>query len=412
MAAVNCDEESNKAFCGGMGVKGFPTLKIVKPSKSKGKPIVEDYQGARTANAIIEAVKLAIPNNVKRLSDKTLASWLESGNETSKVILFSDKGTTSALIKVLANDFIDTVKFAQIRNKETAAVAMFGINDFPTLLILPGGSKDPLKFDGSFTKEAMKEFIIHHSSSGSVPPPKEQKPLQEEQEEKGQEKKLNDAIKSESDSASFSSASSSHASTEAFEDATKATTIKLGDPNEPTGSPDPKVLPEDAPKPIVVPDVPAPIPTLVEEKILQEQCLGPKTSTCVLALLPAVVDDESSPPADVTSALSSLAALAGKHTQRGGKLFPFFSIPAKNTATVNLRDALKLAEASKLELVAINARRGWWKHYKGKTFDRQPVEDWVDAIRFGEGEKSKLPDGLIAVDEAEKTSEIPKHEEL
>ena len=33
VAAINCDEESNKPFCGSMGVQGFPTLKIVKPGK-------------------------------------------------------------------------------------------------------------------------------------------------------------------------------------------------------------------------------------------------------------------------------------------------------------------------------------------------------------------------------------------
>lgn len=41
VAAVDCDEEKNKAFCGSQGVQGFPTLKIFKPSSKKGKPIVE-----------------------------------------------------------------------------------------------------------------------------------------------------------------------------------------------------------------------------------------------------------------------------------------------------------------------------------------------------------------------------------
>ena len=49
VAAVNCDEEANKPLCGQMGVQGFPTLKIVRPGKKAGKPLVEDYQGARSA---------------------------------------------------------------------------------------------------------------------------------------------------------------------------------------------------------------------------------------------------------------------------------------------------------------------------------------------------------------------------
>src|SRR5256886_7068529 len=44
VAAINCDEDENKAFCGQMGVQGFPTLKIVKPSRDSkryGSPALE-----------------------------------------------------------------------------------------------------------------------------------------------------------------------------------------------------------------------------------------------------------------------------------------------------------------------------------------------------------------------------------
>ena len=40
-----------------MGVQGFPTLKIVRPGKKPGRPIVDAYEGPRTAKGIVEAVK-------------------------------------------------------------------------------------------------------------------------------------------------------------------------------------------------------------------------------------------------------------------------------------------------------------------------------------------------------------------
>src|SRR2546430_15435214 len=75
VAAVNCDDDANKAFCGSMGVQGFPTLKIIRPGKKAGKPAVEDYQGGRSAKAIVDAVIERIPNHVKRVQDEGLEAW-------------------------------------------------------------------------------------------------------------------------------------------------------------------------------------------------------------------------------------------------------------------------------------------------------------------------------------------------
>lgn len=430
---------------------------------------MEDYQGPRTASGIIEAVKLAIPNQVKKVSDKSLNGWFETSNDTTKAILFSEKGTTGALIKVLSTEFLGSIKFAQIRNKETVAVEMFGVSEFPSLVVLPGGSQEPVKYEGVFSKSAMKEFLAQYASPESNSAPPKQKPLTEKstkkdnvkvkpeetkteevepeevkmEEVKLEEVKLDEVNTDEakpeeteaeevkptetqseqtkpiSDSSSTSSASSSQPSVEAPEafdgafDGTfdDATTILLGDPSNPTESPDPIAVPEDDPKPIVLPELYPPIPALLEEKILQKQCLGAKTTTCILALLPPAVDEGSPLPGSADVALTSLAELADKHVQRGGKLFPFYSIPARNTAAATLRNALKLGDEKELQLIAVNSRRGWWRHYKNGDFKFHSIENWVDNIRFGEGEKGKLPDELIH-EEEEKPQAPPEHGEL
>jgi protein disulfide-isomerase A6 len=387
-----------------MGVQGFPTLKIVKPSKKPGKPVVEDYQGARSASGIVDAVKAAIPNNVKKISDKGLSAFLESSNDTSKAILFSDKGTTSALIKVLASEYLGNMNFAQIRNKETAAVEMFGVTEYPTLIVLPGGTREAVKFDGAYKKDAMNEFFSRYASPVAQYSDEKQKPMGKKPEKASKE----NAATSEEPVSSSSSTSSSHTSAEASEEAAGATTITLEPESNPTESPDPMVSP-DAPKPIKVPEQAEPIPDLIEEKYLQERCLGSKTSTCILALLPEVGDEEVLPEA-ASAALSSLADLSEKHVKRETKLFPFFSIPARNAASVTLRDALKLAGSKDFELIAVNARRGWWRRYEGESFDFQSMENWVDNIRFGEGPKSKLPEELLRQGEEEPA--VPTHGEL
>lgn len=347
VAAVNCDDESNKAFCGSMGVQGFPTLKIVKPTKKLGKPIVEDYNGGRTTKDIVDTVKQAIPNNVKRISDKGLNAWLDANNDTAKAILFSDKGTTGALIKVVATDYLSRINFAQIRNKEAAAVEMFGITTYPSLVVLPGGTEAPVLFDGAFSKSAMKEFLDQYATStksdSAQKPRKEQKPIVAEDEAAPTPAEAEETAASAAASSAFSSASSSQASEQATDAPGAATAETVEDASQPTESPDPNVVPEDIPKPAPMPDMAPPIPSLIERMFLEKRCLGPKTTTCILALLPgANGEEQSSLPDEVSTALASLAKIAEKHAEREGKLFPFFSVPARNEAQGVLRDALKL----------------------------------------------------------------------
>jgi len=59
-------------------------------------------------------------------------------------------------------------------------------------------------------------------------------------------------------------------------------------------------------------------------------------------------------------------------------------------------------------MIAINARRGWWRRLpvEGSVIvegdvGEHAVERWVDQIRLGEGVKSDLPEGLV-------TEEVPK----
>ena len=60
-----------------------------------------------------------------------------------------------------------------------------------------------------------------------------------------------------------------------------------------------------------------------------------------------------------------------------------------------------------VEIIALNARRGWWRRFSGADadFGAVAVESWVDGIRLGEGAKQKLPEGIVAGVEAEAEAE-------
>ncbi|KAI9806951.1 MAG: hypothetical protein M1833_002609 [Piccolia ochrophora] len=399
VAAIDCDAEMNKPFCGSMGVQGFPTLKIVKPGKKPGRSIVEDYQGARTAKAIVEAVIDKIPNHVKRIQDKNLDEWLDSNSDAPKAILFSNKGTVSALLKSLAIDFLSGINFAQIRDKEKTAVEKFGITTFPSLIVLPGGDKEALVYEGEMKKEPMLEFLSKVSPANPDPPAKKPKESKAKKSTKSKPKPTEQSREKDKEEAkeAYEEAASSHASEEASEAAASATTIVLED-EIPTESPDP-IAASDAPKPQPVPGVIPPIPTLESSLSVQESCLNPKSKTCILVFLPSNPDADVEFPEAISGAISILAEIAHKHAQRQGHLFPFYAIPSENEKAPGLRTILGLKGTGELEIVAVNARRNWWRRFEAGEYDLPTIEGWIDAIRLGEGEKKKLPQGLVEEEE-------------
>ena len=174
---------------------------------------------------------------------------------------------------------------------------------------------------------------------------------------------------------------------------------------EASESPDP-IANKDAPTPVAVPDVAPPIESLEAQADLQSKCLGPNTGTCLLALLPQKTAPEAEYPQAVLSALGSLADLAQKHKSRGDHLFPFYAVPPSNPGKEALLSGLELGKSDDASLIAVNGKRKWWKSYDAsKGFTSSAIEDWVDAMRMGEGKKHKLPQDLLASEAAQTTSE-------
>ncbi|KGO66228.1 Thioredoxin [Penicillium italicum] len=382
VAAINCDDDENKPFCGQMGVQGFPTLKIVTPSKKPGKPRVEDYQGARSAKGIVDAVVDRIPNHVKRATDKDLDKWLGQNEDRPKAILFTEKGTTGALIRALAIDFLGAIDIAQVRNKETASVKKFGVTELPALVLISGADAEPKIYSGELKKKPITEFL----SQAATPNP----------------------------DVSPRSASSKPKSKPKSKPASKPTTV-VDDTEDlkPTASQDQDETDPSA-KPVQVPIPAPPIPTLSTPESLESACLAPKSGTCVLAILPEASEPDAALPVSATEALASLAEIGHKHAQRGTHLFPLFAVPAINTASKTLREALSLADDQMVEIIALNARRGWWRRFSGADadFGAVAVESWVDGIRLGEGAKEKLPEGIVAGVEAEAEPEAEPEAEV
>ncbi|WPH01699.1 putative disulfide isomerase [Acrodontium crateriforme] len=370
VAAVDCDAEENKSFCGRMGVQGFPTLKIVKPGKKPGRPIVEDYQGARTAKAIVEAVKEKIPNRVSRLNDGDYEAWL-SKDDAPKAILFSDKGVTGPLLKALAIDFQGSINVAQIRNKEKKAVEQFKATKFPALVLIPGNGKEPILYDGEMKKDPMVKFLSQAASPNPDPAPKEKKAKKEKK------------SKTNKPAAPKASKPAAHPGAE---DGDPAECPYKGDKGETNDAKEP-----------VKPATPEPAPliaSLADEVSLQQKCLNTKAGVCILALHPA----EASTNPLTSDIVTALSEIQHKHSQKR-KLFPFFQLPASNPSNAALRSTLDLVSPKdEISLIATNGKKAWFRAYPAKTWSHDEIEAWIDGLRMGDSTtpKQTLTESLLA----------------
>ena len=341
---MDCDDDANKSFCGGMGVQGFPTLKIVRPSKKPGgKPVVEDYQGGRTASAMVDAVVGKINNHVAKVTDKELDGFLAA--EGPKAVLFTDKGTTSALLRSIAIDYLGVISVGQIRNKEKAAVEKFSIDKFPTLLLVPGVDQEPVVYDGELNKKDMVAFLKQVGEPNPDPAP----------------------AKAKKDKKSSSSSATKEKATAEPEEAAEPST--------------PQATPEST-APVIIPIQP------ISAQNLAAACLQPKSHTCVLALVPSETSEKGE------LAVASLSQLNTKYIHGKRHTFPFYFVLTSVEDISSLKATLKLSDDA--EIIAVNARRGWWRRYEGSDFGLDSVESWLDTMRMGEGAKMELPKELIA----------------
>ncbi|POS87405.1 hypothetical protein EPUL_000660 [Erysiphe pulchra] len=340
VAAVNCEKESNRLFCDRAGIRGFPTLNIVKPGKTPGKPIIQEYNGARSAKSIVESVIDKIPNLVEKLPEENVEKWIQDANESPLAILFTNKPRISTLLKALAIEFKGSIKFAhvQVSNEGKVSEEKFEIKKLPTIMLVKGGKTDEfLRYDDNMKKDPLVEFL----SQGAAPNP-DPAPL----------------------------------------DKTKTTNQS-------------STQKQKIQKPTKTPITVSPLPVVEKEHEFIKECLGQKTSTCLIAFLP------ESPDSTALNLIDALTQLTHRFKQQKRTSIPTIVLPESNPKYKNLKDKLSLE--GKAIIIAVNGKRAWWRHLTDADFSSQSaieisLERWISAIQLGEGEKKKIPTGLITED--------------
>ncbi|KAI7906435.1 uncharacterized protein BX663DRAFT_427969 [Cokeromyces recurvatus] len=179
VGAVNCDVETNKGLCATYEIKGFPTIKVFSPELKRDKrtgqltKVPTDYQGPRDAKSIVDFLLSYQPSNVlfvkwnekdvKSKKSISLDSFLQTKNESlSKVLLFTNKPTTTPLYKALSVDFKDRLLVGEVKHSEKNIIKEFNIQSFPTLVVI-SPEHGILKYEGKLNHESIKAFLNKHA---------------------------------------------------------------------------------------------------------------------------------------------------------------------------------------------------------------------------------------------------------
>nr|XP_043624447.1 probable protein disulfide-isomerase A6 [Erigeron canadensis] len=169
IAKVDCDD--HKSVCSKYGVSGYPTIQWFP----KGSLEPKKYEGARTAEALIEFVNQEGGTNVKIASVPSSVVVLNSDNfeeivlNSKKDVLVEFYAPWCGHCKSLAPTY-ETLASA-FKNEEDVVIAnldadnyknfaeKYGVSGYPTIKFFPKNNKDGEDYDGGRDLDSFVTFI-------------------------------------------------------------------------------------------------------------------------------------------------------------------------------------------------------------------------------------------------------------
>lgn len=190
--AVDCDEASNKNLCAQYNIKGFPTVKIFGPDRIKdvnsGNLVKESTDfpaaGPLTAKALMDHASAKLHNlhvtRVASLAD--FDAFTSDKSEIPKVVLFTAKLETTTLFKGLSMQLHLGLDFAEVHESALDVIEMYGITDFPTLIVTKGDGATDI-YTGELKAPLVYEYLLGFSVA---PPPSSSSSTTKDDEDEGE----------------------------------------------------------------------------------------------------------------------------------------------------------------------------------------------------------------------------------
>jgi protein disulfide-isomerase A6 len=160
VGVVNCDDE--KELASRYGIKGFPSIKVFKGEGKKARR-PDDYNGERSASAIVEHAKHVMPSYIARVKESGLEAFFRDEPRLPHVLLFTDKTSTSPLYKGMSAEFRNLAAAGEVRKGDAGALLQsFAVESFPTLVSLKAGESDPalaVRHGGGMDPTSLRAFF-------------------------------------------------------------------------------------------------------------------------------------------------------------------------------------------------------------------------------------------------------------
>lgn len=154
VGAVDCDADENKGLCATYGIQGFPTIKVFSAGV-KGMPT--DYQGPRTAAAIVSEGISKVRSYLKKCDANVFDDFVASNNK-SVMVLISEKTQVPVMFKALSAEFNNQVDLCFFKSSNQEFMKKVDVKAFPSLVLF-SKDKDPIVYDGPQKFKAIKEFL-------------------------------------------------------------------------------------------------------------------------------------------------------------------------------------------------------------------------------------------------------------
>lgn len=146
------------------------------------------------------------------------------------------------------------------------------------------------------------------------------------------------------------------------------------------------------------------IPELADEASLSETCFGPKSKTCVLAIVAPYTGDVTENPA-----LTGLNG-ASEQVSRTTKAFKFYRVSSELAHGKALVETLGLSNENP-SVITVNGHRRWYRVFSGVP-DTPSLLAWLDGIAMGDVKKQKLPKEFLQPSIEEEEVPMPSETEL
>lgn len=169
VGAVNCDEHQSLAQQ--YGIQGFPTIKVFKGLGTKARR-PDDYQGARTAGAIVSYAKSVMPSLVASVKRSGLEAFFNDEKKLPHVLLFTDKKQTSPLYKGLSATFSGKLALGEVKKGDAGdLLKTYGITSFPSIVSFKANaspSDEATPYTGTMDPDSLTAFL--NTVAGDAPP--------------------------------------------------------------------------------------------------------------------------------------------------------------------------------------------------------------------------------------------------